>query len=100
MSDVPVWCLFAFMDGDEEGRNDERRVVADWQVQDVVRWCTTRGYDHIYLSRDPMGRRCFEKQPTPDGVKHHSNIVPLQPRSSSGDHEPESEPTDPEGSVA
>jgi hypothetical protein len=79
MSDVSVWRFFAYMDGDEDHRNDERRTISDWQVLDVIRWATTRGYDHIYLSRAGTSR--FEKAPS-SGVVHQ-----LYPRSCRGSHE-------------
>ena len=75
MSDVPVWRLFAYMDDDEDGEQDESRRLADWQVQDVVRWCTTRGFDHIYLCRVPGETRRFQRAPTPTGVTHRMRLV-------------------------
>lgn len=81
-----MWRLFAFMDG-EDDTSDERRILADWQLQDAVRWCQTRGYDHIYLSRSGEVSR-FEKKRPPAGVTH-SGI-----RGESGAH------ADREGSVA
>jgi len=50
LADVPVWHLFAYMNRDD-GSRDEHRMLAEWQVQDAVRWATTRGYDNILLSR-------------------------------------------------
>ena len=68
VSEVPTWRLFAFMDDDEEGRQDETRVIGEWQVDDVVRWCRHRGYDHIYLTRSDSTR--FAKQPPSGCVVH------------------------------
>jgi hypothetical protein len=68
VSDVSLWSLYAFMDGDEDGANDERRMLAEWQVPDVARWALARGYDNIYLARVPEKTR-FEKAPH-TGVKH------------------------------
>lgn len=74
MTAVSVWRLFAFMADDEAGRFDERRRISEWQIQDVVRWCTARGYDSIYLSRDPVDKVGFEKRP-PVPVRHHMHLV-------------------------
>lgn len=71
MAAVAVWRLFAFMDGDEDGVHDESRMVAEWQLDDVLRWCRTRGYDHVYLTRLPETAR-FEKRPAPAGITHHA----------------------------
>lgn len=70
MSDVPTWTLFAYMTGDAEGAQDERRLVAPWQLKSVLDWCVHRGYDHIYFSRDPVETTRFEKA-APAPVKHH-----------------------------
>jgi hypothetical protein len=71
MSSVSTWRLFAFMDGDPDGVHDETRTVADWQLAEVLRWCQTRGYDHVYFCRadEPA---VFEKRPAPVDVRHHS----------------------------
>lgn len=74
MSDVSTWRLFAFMDDDEEGRQDETRNVADWQVEDVLRWCRVRGYDHVYFRRVPdLPSRFRRSAPAP--VRHHMHLV-------------------------
>lgn len=83
MTSVSLWRLFAYMDDDDSC--DERRVLADWQIGDVVRWCMTRGYDHIYLSRDPSETTRWERIADPEEIRHTSNIVAL--RSPSGDQE-------------
>ena len=50
MSRVSQWKFFAFMDK-ESGRRDEHRELAEWQIEDVIRWAVHRGYDNILLSR-------------------------------------------------
>lgn len=80
VSEVSTWRLFAFMDDDEDGERDERRLVADWQVEDALRWCRFRGFDHIYLARIQGDTRRFEVASSADGVVHH-----LHPRSGSAD---------------
>lgn len=59
MSDVPVWRLFAYMSNDPDGTRDHKRNLADWQVEDVLRWCRFRGYDTIILDRDPVETTSF-----------------------------------------
>jgi hypothetical protein len=49
VSSVPTWKLFAYIDDNPE--LVESRLLADWQLEDALRWCQTRGYDRIYLSR-------------------------------------------------
>lgn len=74
MSDVSMWRLLAFMGGDPDGEQDESRTVAEWQLPDVLRWCTSRGYDNIYLCRSPGEKTRFERaEPVP--VRHHMHIV-------------------------
>ncbi len=68
MSDVPLWNLFAYFNDDEDGAHDESRVVAEWQIDDVVRWCRHRGYDTILLSRTNASRK-FAKHRS-QGVRH------------------------------
>jgi hypothetical protein len=70
VSSVASWRLFAFMDGDPDGVHDETRILADWQLGDVLRWCQMRGYDHVYFCRadDPVA---FEKRPAPESIRHH-----------------------------
>ena len=63
-----MWRLFAYMDDDETGERDESRLLADWQVEDVLRWCRFRGYDHIYLTRTTTTAR-FQPAPVED-VRH------------------------------
>lgn len=60
MTAVSVWRLFAYMDDDEDGALDESRRLADWQVEDVIRWCVVRGFDHVYLRRVPGETGRFE----------------------------------------
>lgn len=69
MSEVAVWSAFAYMNDDPDHARDERRELAEWQLQDWLRWATTRGYDNIYLSRDSETTR-FERAPAPEGIKH------------------------------
>lgn len=71
MSDTSVWSVFAYMTGDAEGVNDEHRRISEWQIQDVVRWCVHRGYDNVYLSRDPVAKTRFQKRSVPPQVRHH-----------------------------
>jgi hypothetical protein len=57
------------MDNDT-GVLDERRVgVPDWRLLDTVRWCSSRGYDNILLSRDDE-TVTFGRSPV-EGVTHH-----------------------------
>lgn len=51
MAEAPVWTLFAYFNDDDTGARDEHRKVAEWRVDDVVRWCRHRGYDTILLTR-------------------------------------------------
>ena len=74
MSDVPVWRLFAYMDDDEDGERDETRTVTDWQLEDVLRWCRFRGYDHVYLRRIPAESVRFQRG-APVPVRHHMHVV-------------------------
>ena len=74
MSDVPTWTLFAYMTGDAEGKDDEHRRLAPWQLESVLRWCVHRGYDHIYFSRDPVETTNFKKAASPP-VRHHMHLV-------------------------
>ena len=67
---MSVWRLFAFKDDDPA--SDETRMVAEWQIQDVVRWCVHRGFDHIYLNRTPLD--CdYTPAPAVDGIVHHGS---------------------------
>lgn len=50
MTSVSEWHLFAYMN-DDEGEKDVNRVLAEWQLHDMLRWATTRGYDNILLTR-------------------------------------------------
>ena len=68
VSEVSTWRLFAFMDGDT-GRLDESRILAEWQLQDALRWCAARGFDHVYFSRTPDRTR-FSRAPAPEGIDH------------------------------
>lgn len=74
MSSVSTWRLFAFMDDDPDGLQDESRLLADWQVEDALRWCRTRGFDHIYLARDPQARAQFARADPVPGVTHHAHL--------------------------
>lgn len=74
MSDVPVWHLYAYMTGDELGEQDEIRRVTDWQLEDALRWCRFRGFDHIYLYRDEQETARFQRT-APTGVRHHMRLV-------------------------
>ena len=69
VSGVSEWRLLAYMDGDDGGKLDESRTLAEWQLQDVLRWCVTRGFDNIYLCRTD-GRVQFDRAPSPEGVVH------------------------------
>lgn len=74
MSDVSTWRLFAYMDDDEDGSEDESRNLADWQLQELLRWCATRGYDHIYFRRVPDETTRFSRG-SPVPVRHHMHLV-------------------------
>lgn len=74
MSDVSVWRLFAFMDSDQDGERDESRRLAEWQLQDALRHCVTRGYDHVYLCRVP-GEVARWTVAAPGPVSHHMHLV-------------------------
>jgi len=74
VTEVPLWRLFAFMDDDEDGEQDESRTVSDWQVPDVLRWCVTRGYDHIYFRRVAGETVLFERA-APAPVRSHLQLV-------------------------
>ena len=78
MSAVSVWTLFAFMSDDGEGKQDERRRIAQWQIEDSVRWAMARGYDNIYLSRDPVETTHFERK-SPVLRLHYSEERDAQP---------------------
>ena len=80
VSVVPVWRLFAFMD-DDHGERDERRLLAEWQVADALRWCVTRGYDHIYLCRSSEAVT-FERVASPPQVRHSGPLRGVR----DGDH--------------
>lgn len=69
-----MWSLFAYMDDDEAGATDERRRLAEWQLQDALRWCVTRGYDHVYLRRDPVEKSHFRRGGSVP-VSHHMHLV-------------------------
>lgn len=69
MSDVAVWHLYAYFHADEHGERDEHRWVAEWQIDDVVRWARHRGYDAIVLTRTSKTAR-FEKAAAPAGIRH------------------------------
>ena len=81
VSVVPVWRLFAFMDADDDGVRDERRLLAEWQLNDALRWCVTRGYDHIYLSRSSEAVN-FERNTSPPQVRHSGPLRGVR----DGDH--------------
>jgi hypothetical protein len=68
MSAVSEWHLFCYMN-DEEFQKDEHRMLAEWQLQDAVRWAQHRGYDCIMLTRTKRGVE-FVKHP-PSGVVVH-----------------------------
>ena len=61
MSDVSVWHVFAYMNDDEEGCQDEQRRPLEWQLPHVLDWCVSRGFDHIYFSRDPDQKVAFKR---------------------------------------
>lgn len=82
MSDVAVWSVFAYMTGDTEGRMDEHRRPAQWQLHHVVDWCVDRGYDNIYISRDPVATARFDRG-APVPVSHKMHLV-----EGSGDEQP------------
>jgi len=63
MTDVSTWHLFAYKHDDSEGKDDEHRNVAEWQIDDVVRWARHRGYDAIILNRTSEKQE-FHKKPT------------------------------------
>ena len=63
---VPMWRMFAYMDNDPDREMDEYRTFPEWQLQDKIRWATTRGYDNIYLDR--AGETEFKRSPS-TGVK-------------------------------
>lgn len=69
MSDVAVWHGFAYMTGDEHGELDTKKRLADWQLEDWLRHVTTRGFDNIYLSRDPVNTTRFAPGPPPPGFQ-------------------------------
>lgn len=69
MSEATVWHLFAFFHGDENSERDEHRNLAEWQIDDVVRWARHRGYDAILLTRTNETAR-FEKPGAPKGIRH------------------------------
>lgn len=64
MAKVPTWTFFAYFNGDAEGERDERREVADWQLDDVVRWARHRGFDTILLSRGEQEAEFHRVVPT------------------------------------
>jgi len=68
LSAVSEWHLFAYRD-DDEGFSDEHRMLAEWQLQDAVRWAQHRGYDCIMLTRTDRVVE-FVKHP-PSGVVVH-----------------------------
>ena len=74
MTAVSVWHVFAYMDDDNEGRQDERRSVPDWQLEDVLRWCRFRGFDHIYLRRESLETARYQRA-APAPVRHHMHLV-------------------------
>lgn len=74
MSGVPVWTFFAYMTGDAEGKQDQHRRVAPWQIHSVLDWYMDRGYDHIYLSRDPVETTEFKKA-EPTRSRHRMHVV-------------------------
>lgn len=63
MSVVRVWRLFAYMIDDESGDSDHRRALADWQIEDEVRRCVSRGFDMIILDRDPSATAQWPTRP-------------------------------------
>jgi len=70
MSEVSEWSMFAFMDtGGHE--HDVHRKLAEWQLQDALRWCVSRGYDNIYLARLD-DKTTFERRRMPDSLVVHS----------------------------
>ena len=69
MAEVSTWSLFAYMDGDA-GHNDEHRLLTEWQLQDALRWCVTRGFDNIYLARLEEPAQFVKADPVP-GITHH-----------------------------
>ena len=74
MSDVSSWRLFAYMDDDESGERDESRRLAEWQIQDALRWAVTRGFDNIYLSRDSTKTARWSRG-IPVPVRQHMHLV-------------------------
>jgi hypothetical protein len=73
MSDVSTWSLFAFMDSGGHDRDVHRR-LAEWQLQDALRWCVSRGFDNVYLARldDKVP---FERKPIPESLLVHSGEI-------------------------
>lgn len=51
MTEVPIWNVLAYMTVEDELMTDERRSVPEWRLEEVLRWCRTRGYDNIILHR-------------------------------------------------
>jgi hypothetical protein len=70
LANVATWHLFAYFNRDEE--RDEHRTLADWQVEDALRWCRTRGYDNILLTR--VGETEFHRAPQ-SGLVHSSHTA-------------------------
>ena len=53
MANAATWHVFAYFHSDADGERDEhRRGVPDWRLEDVLRWARYRGYDAILLTRD------------------------------------------------
>lgn len=49
---VPVWRGYAYKaGGPDDGSQDEQRDLADWQLEDFLRFCRVRGFDSVYLYR-------------------------------------------------
>ena len=75
MSDVPAWSMFAYRNEDDDvgGVKDaERRMVAEWQIEDVFRWARFRGYDVIMFTRQPE-TVAYQKARPAAGVRHSSD---------------------------
>ena len=70
MADVASWDVFAYMDADDGTLDEHRLSVPEWRIEDVLRWCRSRGYDNIYLHRDTEPAT-FQRASPVDGVTHH-----------------------------
>lgn len=46
---VPEWHMFAYCNGEEQ--RDVHRRLAEWQIEERLRWAASRGYDCIMFTR-------------------------------------------------